>query len=77
MELLSEVRDIGKEQDGEFSSGIGELMSVQHRNEHFQEVLGYIGLKLCHEYRSIGRYLGVMDGIGDSQNRKCVCVCVC
>lgn len=48
MELLSEVRNTGKEQDGEFSLGLGELMmSVQHRNEDFQEVLGYTGLKLC------------------------------
>lgn len=35
-------RDIGKERDGDFSSGLGELMvSVQNPNEHFQEVFGY------------------------------------
>lgn len=43
----SYVRDIGKEQDGEFHLGLGELMtSVQHQNEHFQEVVGYTGPKL-------------------------------
>lgn len=52
------------------------MMSVQHRNEHFQEVVGYTGLKLWNEFRSAGRYLGVMDGTGDIQNHKRVCVCI-
>lgn len=55
-ELLNEVRDIGKQRDGELSLGLGELtISVQHRNEHFQEVVGYMGLKLWNEFWSAGR----------------------
>lgn len=52
---------IGEATDGEFRLGRGELrVSVQHPNRHFQEVIGYAGLKLWSEFMSADR----CDGTG-------------
>ena len=55
------------------------MVSVQHPNEHFQEVFGDTGLKLWNEFRSAGRYLDVMVQVTVKSISVCVCVhaCVC